>query len=165
MLKPVVSMNTMAMNESIATTCCYVWNGTSLAGAASLPHGGELVAKSNTTYYTAIGGAEMNKSWVNWTGGHVIDAYAAKNGHYHANLEGKGVVTTPNDADVLMDAAAGPAYEWVKLGFCSHNDSNCPYVKESKLDYMKHVGATSAHYSFTANNEWKMDHQAFQYAS
>ena len=63
MLKPVVNMNKMAMNESIATTCCFVWNGTSYAGSATMPHGGTLVAKYNTAYYLKSDrGLEISKA-------------------------------------------------------------------------------------------------------
>ena len=80
MLKPIVSMNQMAMNESIATTCCYVWNGTSLLGSASLPHGGSLKAGSKTQWYvwngTKTEATNLNSSWLSWQGGHVTTAYA-----------------------------------------------------------------------------------------
>ena len=133
MLKPVVNMNKMAMNESIATTCCFVWNGTSYAGSATMPHGGTLVAKYNTTYYLkdANRGVEVSKGWINWKGGHI------------------------NSADAELTSANASTYGWadsIDFNWCDHNNAGCAYEKVSTLASMTHVGATSAHYNYTSGN-------------
>ena len=174
MLKPIVSMNQMAMNESIATTCCYVWNGTSLLGSASLPHGGQLVAKSNTTSYVQVGNTRypLNSTWWNYTAGHANSEWAAKN-----------VITTSLDSVtsthdwVAKDQTGGlrtmdQMIEWGDVkkalnGYCDHvNNPNCPYFKETKFaGAFKHTGATSAHYTWTGGNSWLADHKAVQFSS
>ena len=168
MLKPIVSMNQMAMNESIATTCCYVWNGTSLLGSASLPHGGQLVAKSNTSSYVKIDNAyyPLNGTWYGYTGGHVANSVAASD-----------VVTTATDGTLgyhdhtvgtgFMSMKDAIAAGFVKEGYCDHkNPATCPYFKETKFaGAFTHTGATSGHYTWTGGNSWLADHTAVQYSS
>ena len=147
MLKPVVNMNKMAMNESIATTCCFVWNGTSYAGSATMPHGGTLVAKYNTTYYLkgANRGMEVSKGWVNWKGGHINSADA--NTVFPYESAGKWYVS----GQELSESNAASFY-YIDFGWCDHNNPGCAYEKVSTLASMTHVGATSAHYNYTSGN-------------
>ena len=173
MLKPIVSMNQMAMNESIATTCCYVWNGTSLLGSASLPHGGQLVAGSTTTYYTWNEGrtsaAAINGSWLNWKGGHVNTKYAGyrynavdSQGNNIAFISDKNGVKIADlyNADGTVNTAVATA------GYCDHKGADCWYTKETSFDKtFTHVGATSAHYTWTSGHEWLKDHTAVQFSS
>ena len=168
MLKPIVSMNQMAMNESIATTCCYVWNGTSLLGSASLPHGGQLVAKSSTTSYVQIDDTRyvLNGTWYGYTGGHVANPAIAG-----------CVVTTATDGTAgYHDHTVGSAFVPmkdaivagnIKDGYCDHkNPATCPYFKETKFaGAFTHTGATSGHYTWTGGNTWLADHTAVQYSS
>ena len=146
MLKPVVNMNKMAMNESIATTCCFVWNGTSYAGSATMPHGGTLVAKYNTAYYLKTNrGLEISKGWINWKGGHITTTDLMASAPYES--AGKwycnGVeLTSANSASLT-----GLTFNW-----CDHNNAGCAYEKVSTLSSMTHVGATSAHYNYTSGN-------------
>ena len=171
MLKPIVSMNQMAMNESIATTCCYVWNGTSLLGSACLPHGGSLVAKSSTTSYVQLGDTrvKLNGTWYGYTGGHVAKAGVAADVvttstagvvGYHDNTNSslfKSMTQAIADGDVI----AAPN------DFCDHkNNPTCPYFKETKFaGAFTHTGATSGHYTWTGGNSWLADHTAVQYSS
>ena len=176
MLKPIVSMNQMAMNESIATTCCYVWNGTSILGSASLPHGGSLVAGSTTTSYVQIGDTrvKLNSSWWNYTAGHAAQPDTASQ-----------VITTSSDEtgtsgihDWVVKNSTGNFWklsdllgtQWVTKadgGYCDHkNNPNCPYFKETKFDgTFTHTGATSGHYTWTSGNKWLADHPAVQFSS
>ena len=170
MLKPIVSMNQMAMNESIATTCCYVWNGTSLLGSASLPHGGQLVAGSKTTYYTwnadRTVAKEINKSWLNWTGGHVNPNFASWK--YNAvDSQGNNVAYVTKD-NVRDDLYIGDKVNSniAFAGYCDHKGADCWYTKETSFDKtFTHVGATSAHYTWTTGHKWLMDHEAVQFSS
>ena len=168
MLKPIVSMNQMAMNESIATTCCYVWNGTSLLGSASLPHGGQLVADSKTTSYVQVGDTRypLNGTWYNYTKGHANSKAAAasivtttlNDGWAYHDYMNPGTLTLMKDASVT-DVAP--------VDFCDHkNPETCPYFKETVFaKSFTHVGATSAHYTWTGGHEWLKDHTAVQFSS
>ena len=149
MLKSVVNMNKMAMNESIATTCCFVWNGTSYAGSATMPHGGTLVAKYNTTYYLkdANRGVEVSKGWINWKGGHISNA----NWNGQTPYESAGTWYC-NGAELSAANATAQGWGGIKFGWCDHNNAGCAYEKVSTLASMTHVGATSAHYNYTSGN-------------
>ena len=186
MLKPIVSMNQMAMNESIATTCCYVWNGTSILGSASLPHGGQLKANNKTNLYLALSettSVPLNSSWLNYHAGHV------NNAEYAGYVINKGLpgrigceLETPGHYDdwvVYQHNANGnwePIHDKVTtalkcfitpIGYCAHNgDANCPYVKVTSFaKSFTHTGATSGHYTWTGGNSWLADHTAVQYSS
>ena len=146
MLKPVVNMNKMAMNESIATTCCFVWNGTSYAGSATMPHGGTLVAKYNTAYYLkADRGLEISKGWINWKGGHITDTTLMAYAPYES--AGKWYCNS-----VELTSANSASLTGLTFGWCDHNNAGCAYEKVSTLSSMTHVGATSAHYNYTSGN-------------
>ena len=170
MLKPIVSMNQMAMNESIATTCCYVWNGTSLLGSASLPHGGQLVAQSKSTSYVQIKDTRypLNNTWWGYTGGHVVESTAASCVITNSTDATDGVLgfhdhTGSNGFTTMKQAIADKR---VKEGFCDHkNPETCPYFKVSTFNGFNHVGATSAHYTYTGGHSWLQDHTAVQYSS
>ena len=172
MLKPIVSMNQMAMNESIATTCCYVWNGTSILGSASLPHGGQLVAGSKTTSYVQIDNTRyaLNGTWWGYTGGHANTEWAAKN-VITSSTDGKGGThdwtVKPNNDGTFTTMEQLIAWGDVKEGYCDHkNPETCPYFKVTNFNgSFTHTGATSAHYNLTGGNIWLADHDAVQYSS
>ena len=146
MLKPVVNMNKMAMNESIATTCCFVWNGTSYAGSATMPHGGTLVAKYNTAYYLKSNrGLEISKGWINWKGGHITTTALMASAPYES--AGKWYCN-----GVELTSANSASLGGLTFGWCDHNNAGCAYEKVSTLASMTHVGATSAHYNYTSGN-------------
>ena len=155
MLKPVVNMNKMAMNESIATTCCFVWNGTSYAGSATMPHGGTLVAKYNTAYYLKNNrGYQVGKGWLSWKDGHVVDPSYANNGNlliygvdgkWYLDVGGNNVVLDSTNPNSVLKGI-------IEFGYCDHDNPGCAYEKVSTLASMTHVGATSAHYNYTSGN-------------
>ena len=171
MLKPIVSMNQMAMNESIATTCCYVWNGTSLLGSASLPHGGQLVAGSKTTYYTwnkdRTGAAAISGSWLNWKGGHVRPVFA--DWKYNAvDSQGNNVAYVSKDnvrTDLYVNGVVNAEIA-IDANYCDHKGADCWYTKETSFNKsFTHVGSTSAHYTYTGGHSWLADHPAAQFSS
>ena len=172
MLKPIVSMNQMAMNESIATTCCYVWNGTSILGSASLPHGGQLKAGSSTTWYVWNGNktnaTELHSSWLNWTKGHVNPDWAGS--RYATGVNGDDILyyhSVNNDWRPLYNADGSLNTAYATAGFCDHkNPETCKYFNRTNFNgKFKHVGATSAHYTWTSGNSWLADHDAVQFSS
>ena len=154
MLKPVVNMNKMAMNESIATTCCFVWNGTSYAGSATMPHGGTLVAKYNTAYYLKSNrGLEISKGWINWKGGHITNRALMANAPFES--AGSWYVAGVDTQVTELTSANASTYGWadsIDFNWCDHNNAGCAYEKVSTLASMTHVGATSAHYNYTSGN-------------
>ena len=168
MLKPIVSMNQMAMNESIATTCCYVWNGTSLLGSASLPHGGQLKANNSTKAYVQLGDTRyaLNSTWYGYTGGHVNDPYAASC-VVTSDMNGVPGYHDHQTSNSFVSMEYAQSKNWVTKGYYDHkNPATCPYFKETTFaKSFTHTGATSGHYTWTGGNSWLADHTAVQYSS
>ena len=174
MLKPIVSMNQMAMNESIATTCCYVWNGTSLLGSASLPHGGSLKASSNTQWYVWMdaahtNAAELNTSWLGYTDGHVKGGI--QNWIRTSSMTGDVLAhahnSDPNPITVYDAATKTYNKQYFTAGYCDHkNPETCQYFSRTSFGgKFTHTGATSGHYTWTGGNSWLADHTAVQFSS
>ena len=169
MLKPIVSMNQMAMNESIATTCCYKWNGVSITGSASVLHGGELQVKRSYYYIypgtDAPGATEVvvSNGWLtvpcvptnaaNYM--HVTDAanlpYKSGGDWYEG---GTNLPITTNGGNIVSSG-------WLFTDPASYYVKTEDYSKRT----IKHVGSTSAHYEWTSGNNWLADHAAVQYSS
>ena len=176
MLKPIVSMNQMAMNESIATTCCYVWNGTSILGSASLPHGGQLKAGSDTTWYMWVDKArtkavKLNKTWTTYTAGHITPEMAGfvRSTSVEGDVTAHDYYNNPSVNIIPIYTKATGEYNkyFFTEGFCDHkNPETCPYFSRTNFSgSFTHTGATSAHYTYTSGNSWLADHTAVQYSS
>ena len=166
MLKPIVSMNQMAMNESIATTCCYKWNGNTITGSATVLHGGKIDAYKTYGYYYPGTDApnedvfEVSNGWLNVPCYYVGADFASVLGS-EANLPYKSAgdwytgttAITSNQGNIVLDT------NWKFADPASY------YVKYTKSTTLKHVGSTSAHYQWTEGNNWLADHTAVQYSS
>lgn len=164
MIKPIVNMNYMAMNESIATTCCYAWNGTSILGTAQVLHGGKLDA---TTYYKYFypethDEVEVKPVWMN--------VGIVPNWEYRSRVA---------DVANLPYLSGGEWYDGqtalTQFGGTTLTDAGkIAWVIASPTSYfkktvdhteIKHIGATSAHYQWQNGNAWLVDHNAVQYSS
>ena len=177
MLKPIVSMNQMAMNESIATTCCYTWNG-NVTGSASVLHGGKLDVSYSYRYFypeTYTGdknfvGAEfeISKGWLsnglpvvpNWeTKGIATQAGGMPykcGGEWYDFFSEKPEAITKDNGLALTDY--GKEHWLLKNPATFYNN----VVAGTNIT---HTGATSAHYKWTSGNSWLSDHDAVQYSS
>ena len=168
MLKPIVSMNQMAMNESIATTCCFKWGGTAI-DAATVLHGGKLDVKYNYTYYYP----ETNKGVKvsdGWLGVGVAPTYTyadrTESGEYmpyrSSGAWGNWEWAQGNQQityDARTKVVPGMEDEWKIV------NPETFYKKVQSDPIVTHVGATSAHYKFVSGHNWLMDHTAVQYSS
>ncbi|MDD7446402.1 MAG: hypothetical protein PUK79_08255 [Clostridiales bacterium] len=166
MLKPIVSMNQMAMNESIATTCCYKWNGNTITGSATVLHGGKIDAHVKYGYYYPGTDAPdrekfvVSDGWLNVPCYYVGSDYASVLSSEH-NLPYKSAgdwytgldAITTNQGNIVVNT------NWV------FKDPASYYVKYKKSTTLNHIGATSAHYKWTEGNNWLADHAAVQYSS
>ena len=166
MLKPIVSMNQMAMNESIATTCCYKWNGNTITGSATVLHGGKIDANVKYGYYYPGTDApdaevfEVSNGWLNVPCYYVgVDYRDVLGSEYNLPYKSSGdwyTGTTPitsNQGNIVLDT------NWKFADPASY------YVKYKKSTTLNHVGSTSAHYKWTEGNNWLADHTAVQYSS
>ena len=167
MLKPIVSMNQMAMNESIATTCCYKWNGNKITGSATVLHGGKIEANVKYGYYypgTDAPGEETFKvsdGWLRVPCYYIGSDYAtvlSSEANLPYNSDGDwysgSTPLTSNKGNIELHED-----KWVFGNPASY------YVQYKKSTTLNHVGSTSAHYKWTEDKLWLADHPAEQYAS
>ena len=170
MLKPIVSMNQMAMNESIATTCCYTWNG-NVTGSANVLHGSKLDVSYSYKYFypetytgTKAEGwkdavCEISKGWLNvGVAPSRNNMDAAKGDHVPYQCGGEwcldGKVLTKFGGLEIADKVEGWVIKTPNF-----------YTSVKTGTNITHVGATSAHYRWTSGNNWLADHDAVQYSS
>ena len=167
MLKPIVSMNQMAMNESIATTCCYTWNGNTITGSATVLHGGKIEASVKYGYYYPGTDAPdrekfiVSDGWLNVPCYYIGSDYATvlsseanlpykSGGDWYSGLT--PLTSNKGNIELLDD-------KWVFADPASY------YVQYKKSTTLNHVDATSAHNKWTESKNWLMDHTAVQYSS
>ena len=167
MLKPIVSMNQMAMNESIATTCCYTWNG-NVTGSANVLHGGKLDVNYNVTYYypETNNGVKVSAGWLTVGVAPTYNfAKRVESGEYMPYqssgdwgwewAQGGNLITDNARTTVVADAKD----EWKIV-------NPQTFYKQVKSDpIITHTSATSAHYKYTSGNNWLADHTAVQFSS
>ena len=161
MIKPIVSMNKMAMNESVATTCCFaeviassnklVWD---------VQHGGYL----GTTYVdNSAWNNKYNKSWkmlsYDVTGS--PDAFTL---HLTKDADGKDVFTVADGTNAwgLADALAGSMLN--KGAACTHDGEGCFYYSGGiVIADNQHIDSTSKH--TTGGDDWAKPHKATKHNS
>lgn len=175
MQKPAVKLHEMAMNESIATTCCYVWNGVSLTGSATLPHGGRLTPKYDTKYYYSMTGVsgQVSSIWLDKSVGihprtqtgadatYAVWRDPADNNWYVAtSLYSDPVCVTKNNGFEINNAV-----EFAKNFKMKNIRSTRDATATRTLVHFIHSRATSPHNMYTSGNNWLPDHQAYQYSS
>lgn len=173
MLKPIVSMNEMAMNESIATTCCYIWNGVSVAGTATLPHGGKLIqTRAASTYFLPFSDVQVSDGWlsvgITVKDPNLVNAHAYQSGgewYVDSGALNPSVPVTMNGGWTLNTVENGGLYTNDLKDRIAIGNGKGYYVEKKGAASMTHIGATSAHNRYTAGNNWLADHIAYQYSS
>ena len=160
MLMPIVSMNKMSMNESVAASCCWRYVLGVHEQYPEILHGGKI----GTTYevklqlkgdYVANGVAS---GWLS-QGYDVAPALAWQSISYNPDTNqwyrrsDKWIVNATSVAPFVVAGTQG----------CPHNDGSCSYYAEvPTYSQDMHIGATSAH----ANKKnWAEPHKAEQYSS
>jgi len=177
MLMPIVSMNKMAMNESVATTCCF-----------------RQKASPSNVYWEVLNGGWIGSGYVEvksfnrasattngWTGfsWDVKELPSSGLPPVSKGLDGLWRVKLADGAG-FMDVLWGigdPPYDWVDLGewmkskklsfkdgCCSHVDSDCIYfASEIQHRNNQHFQSTTKHSKGGAN--WSLPHTAVEFTS
>ena len=158
MLKPVVNMNKMAMNESVATSCCYR----------------EVVDVTNIVWKTLYGGyiGTAYKDSLTQTAA----AKSSKKAQFALKYTKYDFVGTAEPTNVIWDAIKGEwmfdtlpvdqwAYQWgVTKTTCNHDTDRCEYLDyDTTIANIQHIGATAKH--DTAGDSWAKPHEAKQWSS
>ncbi len=173
MLMPIVSMNKMAMNESVATSCCYR----------------EVVDVTNVVWKTLYGGyigtAYKDDVTTNRHGATAAQvSFVTSNLGYDILWQDK--LATYNNAQIGWGPAWGsststwivtnsspvanqPLTEWlsangISTSTCKHDDASC-YYKDYATQIVpnQHIGATAKH--DTGGTNWAKPHEAQQWSS
>lgn len=172
MLMPIVSMNKMAMNESVAATCCYHEVASPTNVFWEVLHGGWIGAG----YVDVLGW--WSSSYKDWTA-LAYDVKGVKNDNGTYNALPKIAKTTVPQADgttLTQWDVYDPNLGWVELcdffkldnpfsqgALCTHDSQECAYrFQEVQHLPNQHFQSTSAHK--TADN-WKVPHDAKQFNS
>ena len=158
MLMPIVSMNKMSMNESVAASCCWRYVLGVHEQYPEILHGGKI----GTTYEVkltlkgdyAVSG--VKNGWLSLDYD-VIPGVAACAISYDPDAK---VWRDAND--VAIDKATLASYKQVVKSYCTHDDGSCSYYNEvPTYSQDMHIGATSAH----VTDNWAEPHKAVQYSS
>ena len=159
MLMPIVSMNKMSMNESVAASCCWRYVLGVHEQYPEILHGGKI----GTTYEVKLTlknkYKDLKSGWLALPYDVTAD-YAMKPINYYPDEEG-GVWKYENGNLVSKSALA----EKGKLArsSCDHSDAGCEYYSEvPTYSQDMHIGATSAHGN---EKKWDEPHKAVQYSS
>ncbi len=170
MIKPIVSMNRMSMNESVAATCCYRelalsdkviwevlnggWIGTGYATLDGFKSGFEFIKDSTWNTY----GYDVTND-----GG--SDALAGLMNSYFpvlsTNTTGESVWTLDG---VPIDALTIAENGLRRGSVCSHTDGNCIYrVSDNTLVNNYHFESTMKH--DTSGKDWTLPHPSMKFSS
>ena len=158
MLMPIVSMNKMSMNESVAASCCWRYVLGVHEQYPEILHGGKI----GTTYEVIL---QLKGDYV--TNG-VASGWLSQGYDVTPDLAWQSISYNPDTkqwyrpGDNWIVNATNVAPYVVKSS-CPHDDGSCSYYKEvDNYQQNMHIGATSAH----ANKKnWAEPHKAEQYSS
>ena len=158
MLMPIVSMNKMSMNESVAASCCWRYVLGVHEQYPEILHGGKI----GTTYEVKLqlkGDYATNGVASGWLsqGYDVTPEIALHSISY--NPDTKQWYRASDGWSVNATSVA----PYVVKSSCPHNDGSCSYYKEVPVYQQDmHIGATSAHAN---EKKWDEPHKAVQYSS
>ena len=157
MLMPIVSMNKMSMNESVAASCCWRYVLGVHEQYPEILHGGKI----GTTYEVKLTLAEeyagLKSGWLALpydvgVGAARLDISYNPGRDDWFWLEGEKEIYLkdhPNKFNIVKSP-------------CPHNDGSCSYYQEVPVYQQDmHIGATSAH----VTDNWAEPHKAVQYSS
>ena len=158
MLMPIVSMNKMAMNESVATSCCWRNVTTAHKEYPEILHGGYVGTAYVEKYVTKTAYAGMSKTLFNlpydYKGNGLTEPYISAPIYYDPD-------TTPGIWRYVGDEAPVHTEHFGKA--CKHEDGYCEYLELSR-EYRtnQHMDSTSKHGNIT---KWAEPHTSMQYSS
>ena len=156
MLMPIVSMNKMSMNESVAASCCWRYVLGVHEQYPEILHGGKI----GTTYEVKLEqkgdykGVTISKGWLSLpydvSAGWVVEPI-----YYDPD---NSLWRFAKDHTVVQKESVS-----VAKSSCPHNDGSCSYYNDvPTYSQDMHIGATSAH---GTEKKWDEPHKAVQYSS
>ena len=157
MLMPIVSMNKMSMNESVAASCCWRYVLGVHEQYPEILHGGKI----GTTYEVKL---QLKEEYAGLKNGWLSLDYDVIPGVAACAISYDPDNKVWRDAnDVAIDKATLASYKQVVKSYCTHDDGSCSYYNEvPTYSQDMHIGATSAHGN---EKKWAEPHKAVQYSS
>ena len=157
MLMPIVSMNKMSMNESVAASCCWRYVLGVHEQYPEILHGGKI----GTTYEVKLTlknkYKDLKSGWLALP--YDVDVVAAGREIFY-NPEKNDWFWKNGNEDRYVKEILSP--DRIVKSSCPHNDGSCSYYQEVPVYQQDmHIGATSAHVTDT----WDEPHKAVQYSS
>ncbi len=158
MLMPIVSMNKMSMNESVAASCCWRYVLGVHEQYPEILHGGKI----GTTYEVKL---TLKNKYKDLKSGWLALPYDVD-----VDVAGREIYYDPARDDWFWENAKGNRYvkeilspNNIVKSSCPHNDGSCSYYEEvPTYSQDMHIGATSAHAN---EKKWDEPHKAVQYSS
>ena len=165
MKMPIVSLNNMAMNESVAATCCFAAVNVNGHNYETVLSGGYLTDKisGKPVYKTTV-----NKSWLTIPGDYMAGTAGWTLTQELVNGAWTLGAKDPDGkfyklADCTPVAEGNYALYQPNLTNCDHNGDYCAYVANVDTIIVKtHVGSTVEH---SASKNWAADHAAIRFNS
>ncbi|MEG0767371.1 MAG: hypothetical protein RR482_06615 [Clostridia bacterium] len=173
---PIVAMNEMAMNESIASDCCYAYTETGLDRISKVINGGTIGTVKVNCWKSDIA---ANLKIDQFKG--IIPACP----HYYSVMTNEGLLNpgsvtkiwfmanggriTPNNGNdgftpaQEAERAAGYRTSWTGSAYCTHDSSQCPWISIAAAQNQQHIGATVPH--ALGGVGWAQPHKAYQFNS
>lgn len=158
MQNPVVSLNEMAMNESVAATCCFVAANINGHDYETVLNGGYLTDRvTNEIVYG------VDTSWVAVLGDY--SAASATNPLYSKYVNGEWLLgAMVGEEFVTLDKLAVVSTTNPDLTYCDHKGDYCHYVTAIDPVFSRvHVGSTVEHTS--GGKKWSEVHNAIRFSS
>ena len=154
MLMPIVSMNKMSMNESVAASCCWRYVLGVHEQYPEILHGGKI----GTTYEVKL---QLKEEYAGLKNGWLSLDYDVA-----ANWAIEPIYYDPDNNLWKLssnDTVVQKKNVSVVKSSCPHNDGSCSYYNEvPTYSQDMHIGATSAH---GTEKKWDEPHKAVQYSS
>jgi len=163
MKMPIVSLNNMAMNESVAATCCYSHNHINGHYFDSVLNGGALETR---IIETPVYVNSAVQSWLNVTEGDfkwAVEGFVLEQKFNNVTNSWETGLVDSEGKWIVFNAATWPRVGTNGLAHCDHKGEYCSYISDYiHTPYTAHVGATVAH---SASKNWADDHAAIRFNS
>ena len=156
MLMPIVSMNKMSMNESVAASCCWRYVLGVHEQYPEILHGGKIGTTYEVNLTLAEGFENMATGWLAMSSDLKKDYSHWSDYQLNFNPDAEQQWT-------FADGSNANPLEGLTGVYCPHDDASCLYYDEvPTYSQDMHIGATSAHANLKA---WDEPHKAVQYSS
>ena len=156
MMMPVVQLRAMAMNESVAATCCYRESASPTNTYWATLNGGwigQAYAPGETKWDSLV---HTSWKWLDYDVSNVDDGSIL-------SYSVAGSVTLFDVGGVSLDSFLNDGTH-KKLGSCKHADGSCAYISAPViLKPNQHCGSKSKH--DTGGTAWSKPHDAKQWGS